>query len=483
VTRLVLLSLALATACGSTVQVSTSGQVGGTTPTGDGLTAQSAAPAARGTSPGGSLPGAPTAVAGGARTGPVSTLAPTTPGERAALGPLTIGVLYTDNGAANAALGVATDASTGTKAVMDALVAGVNRRGGLAGRKVVATYYAANANASDYSAQASAACSYFTQDHKVPVVLDLAYGNKFGMAACLAAKGVVDIGLLTSDAVDDESVGLFAAPSWLSSTRRYPAVLEGLHASGYLTSANKVGVLLEDCPHLQRSFDRAVLPAISRLGLTLAATEHLACATGFSSAAPASASVQSAALRFRSRGVDRILMVSDFEQVTLLLMANYAQSQGWHPGYVLTSQAQTEVMRANIASGQWPQLHGVGWAPGLDIDDPRTPLPAADRQCLDTIKQGGVAVSGWQNTYVATTECSLVQLLGAGLRLSGGDATGRTLMAAISRLGSSWTAPGIVSGRTAFGPHRHEGPAAVRPFAYADACACLRYTGPAATVP
>lgn len=485
-TLLVAGALAGITACGSTVPMT--GQAATSTSLGSVDGGLAGVPSSATTAPGATRSTGSAATPGGTEVtaGGPSAVRPGAPGGPArpvGRGPLTIGVLFSDNGAANAALGVATDASNSPKNLMTALIAGVNRNGGLAGRTLTAVYYAVDAQSSDYSTQANAACSYFTDDHPVPVVLDLAFGNKFGMAACLSKHGVLDVGIRTSDTVADNGVELFAAPGWMTSTRRYPAVLAGLHATGYVTSKNKVGVLLEDCPDLQRAYDQAVLPAIKRLGLVLADTEHLQCASGFASAGPASAAVQSAVLRFRGSGVDRILMVSDFEQVTLLLLANYAESQQWRPGFMLSSQAQTEVMRANIASGQWPQLHGVGWSPGLDIDDPRRPLPAADKRCLDLIKQGGVTVSGWVNTYIATTECTELFFLGAALQLSNGDEHGSALMAAVDRLGAGFTAPGIVSGRTVFGPRRHDGPAAVAPFAYVASCSCLRYVGAATALP
>ena len=476
-------SIALLTACGSTV-ATVSGQPTQTLSAGasnDELTA----PSSQGTS---SVPGAlagPAASGGNSgsigavRSGSTAIPPPSSGSRRAADaigGPLKIGVLYPDNGAANAALGVTTNASNTPKSIMTALVSALNRAGGLAGRKLTVDYYTFDSTSSDYSTQANAACAHFTEDDPVPVVLDFALGNQFGMAACLAKRGVADFGLGTTDTVEDNAVGLYASPDWMTSSRRYPAVLEGLHATGYLTSKNKIGVLVENCPFLQRAYRQAVLPEISRLGLNRVDTEELDCTSGFSSAGPASASIQSAVLRFRSHGVDRLLMVSDFEQVTLLLLAHDAESQGWRPGYMLSSVAQTEVMRPNIPSGQWPQLHGVGWLPGLDIDDPHQALPPADKHCLDLIKQGGVTVSGWQNTYVANALCSDVLFLGAALHGSGGNANGQALMAAVEALGSAFVAPGIVNGRTHFGPERRDGPAAVAPFAFVASCHCLQYT-------
>jgi hypothetical protein len=482
---LLVVAVVLTAACGSTVQVTGQAGPGGLAVDAEGdalATTQTRGSAASGGT-GSSAPSASGGQRGGPGVGPGSA----TPGGAgaavgtkvpAARGPLEIGLVYGDNGAANAALGVAISASNGPRAVMAALVTALNRAGGLAGRKVVVHYYSFDSTSSDYGAEASAACAYFTEDKRVPVVLDLAFGNKFGMATCLAKHGVVDIGHAASDTVADNDVRLFAAPAAMSSTRRYRGVLATLEATGYVTSKNKIGVLLEDCPHLQRAYRQGVLPEVARYGLDVVDTEQMSCATGFSSAGPASASVQSAVLQFRSRGVDRVLMVSDFEQVTLLLLANYAESQGWRPGYLLSSTAQTEVMRPNIASGQWPQLHGAGWLPGLDVDDPHQPAAGADKRCLDLIRNGGVVVSGWQDRYVATAECALVFLLQAALERSAGDARGTAVMAAVEGLGSSFQAPAIVGGRTSFGPRRHDGPAAVAPFGYVGACSCLRYVGP-----
>lgn len=483
-------SVALLAGCGSTV-ATVSGQPAGVDSL-DSPGSVAASPAQSGAMPSGAEPpgvvppgsaapvpgGSGPAVVGGA--GPAAAPATGPGGTRATAaghGPLKIGMLYPDDGAANAALGVTTSAANNPKNIMQALVAAVNKHGGLAGRKLTVDYDTVDATSSDYSTQANAACARFTQDDPVPVVLDLAFGNRYGMADCLAKHGVADFGDGTSDTVSDNAVGLFAAPDWMTSTRRYPAVLNGLHATGYLTAKNKIGVLLEGCPYLRRAYQQAVVPTISRLGLDLVDTEDLDCTTGFSSAGPASSAVQAAILRFRSHGVDRLLMVSNYEQVALLLMANAAESQNWRPGYMLSSNAQTEVMRSNIPSGQWPQLHGIGWSPGLDIDDPHQPLPASDQHCLDLIKEGGDAVSGWQNVYVATTECSALFFLGAALQKSGGNPTGRALMDSVEGLGTSFVSPGIVDGRTSFGPDRRDGPAAVAPFGYVAACRCLKYTG------
>jgi hypothetical protein len=176
-------------------------------------------------------------------------------------------------------------------------------------------------------------------------------------------------------------------------------------------------------------------------------------------------------------------MVSDYEQVVLELFAPQAESQGYRPGYLLSSQAQTSVMRPNLPSGQWPQLHGVGYARGVDIDDPRTPLPSVDRQCLSLLRAGGATTTGWQDTYVATAICNPFLLLQHALRLTNGDAQGRALAQAIASLGTTFAAAGTVDGRTRFGQGRTDGPDTAAPFSFVQDCSCLRYTGSAVRVP
>lgn len=492
----------LITACGTTVPFSTRSTAGSSLSLGATGTNQDGAPAVGGangiatgqTNAGGNAAGPQSSAtiasgnisqspnrggqaSGGSAGGSIATRGSLT------TGPLTIGMVYSNNGAANSALGLATSASAGPQNVMGALVAALNKQGGLAGRKLAVEYYPVDATSSDYSTEAQSACANFTQDHPVPVVLDFTFGTRYGMATCLARYGVADFGIGTSDTVSDNAAGLFASPDWMTSSRRYRAVITGLHTTGYLSPHNKIGVLLEDCGYLQRAYQQTVLPEISQLGLKLVDTETFACTAGFSSAGPDSATISSAILHLRTDGADRLLIVSDYEQVALLLLANQAESQGWRPGYMLSSAAETEVIRSDIPSVQWPQLHGIGWSPGLDIDDPNQPPSQVEQRCVNLIKDGGLAVSGWQNIFTANAVCTEIFFVGSALQHSSGDASGGALMTAIDSLGASFVAPGIVDGSTFFGPSRHDGPAAEAPFAYVGSCGCMKYTGPSFTVP
>jgi hypothetical protein len=396
---------------------------------------------------------------------------------------LKVGLLYADNGQANAALGVGTSNSLTPEKALKAFVSAFNRSGGLAGRRLEPVYHAIDATASDYSAQASAACARFTQDTRVAVVLDYALHIRYGMGACLAKNGIAHLALNAADEAEADALPLLVTPGAMTTDRLYRGVLAGLSRTKYVGRENRVGVLLEDCPHLRRVLDRAIEPTMASLGLQLTRTQTFGCATGFAAAGPAASAIQSAVLAFRSAGVDRVLMVSDFEQVALLLFGPQAESQGYRPGYLLSSQAQASVMRPNLPAGQWPQLHGVGYARGVDIDDPRTPLPSTDRRCLSLLQAGGAAAQGWQDTYVATGICTPFLLLEQALRSTGGDAQGRAVAQAVASFGTSFVAAGTVDGRTRFGRGRNDGPDDAAPFGFVQDCSCMRYTGSPMRVP
>jgi hypothetical protein len=501
-------AVALLAGCGSTAQSQRLSAAGGASaadgsalPGVDGLTAPDAAdelgtigtPGATGPASGaGSAPisgdGGASAVEipGAPDPGPASgTASAGTNGQSSAAtsAPLKIGLLYADNGEANAAVGASTSNSLNAERALKAFVEGFNKSGGLEGRKIQPVYHAIDATSSDYSTQASAACARFTQDNRVAVVFDYALHIRYGMGACLAKNGIPHLALNAADEAQGDALLLFATPGNMTTDRLYRSVLSGLSGTEYVTSEHRVGVLLEDCPHLRRVLDQSVKPTMKTLELQLVSTQTFGCATGFTAAGPAASAIQSAVLAFRSADVDRVLMVSDYEQVALLLFGPQAESQGYRPGYMLSSQAQASVMRANLPSGQWPQLHGVGYARGVDIDDPGTPLPSTDKRCLSLLQAGGAAARGWQDTYVATAICNPFLLLEQALRVTKGDAQGRAVSQAITSLGTSFVAAGTVDGRTRFGDKRTDGPENAAPFSFVTDCSCMRYTGSPVRVP
>jgi ABC-type branched-subunit amino acid transport system substrate-binding protein len=480
-------------ACGSTVQVTGTGSVGSDGGTGSlAQPGSSGAPAVAGYDGGDRTGGLAGGHGAGGRAGsgdPSSSGDPgSAPGDPAPAtsrittpaaggsGPLRIGLLVPELGSANSALGAQSTSAVSPKSVASALATSLNRTGGIAGHKIEIVYRSWDASSSNYSNEAAASCAYFTQDAPVPVVIDLGFGLHYGMQACLGKKGEATLGPPSDDAATS-AARLFATPNYVTSSRRYRAVVQGLSDTGYLTQKSRIGVVLENCPDLSRAFQQSVRPALTQRGLHLVTTYDMDCTQGFASAGPAASAIQGAVLNFRSNNVDRVLLVSDFEQIALMLFGNQAESQGYRPGYALSSLASAAITRANIPQGQWPQLHGVGSFPYSDIDDPHAAPTPVEKHCLQLIKSGGVNVTSWADRAIAAQMCNNLLLVSASVTQQRGADSGTAIAAGIERLGQSFSVAGLVTGGTLFSSTRRDGPRDGSVFQYVPSCGCSRYSG------
>lgn len=194
-------ALALAcAACGTTVQMPGRTALGGpAAAAGDGLSVPAALPAdgpsvelSTASGSAGLPAGAPAlgarsaadpagSVTAAATGGPARGGAPgaaTAPGRPLAHGPgvtartIAVGFPYAPNAdQAQAALGNTAVTQGDPKRVVEALVAEINRTGGVAGRKLVAVFHELDAQSSETAAQREQGlCSTYTEDHKVLAV-------------------------------------------------------------------------------------------------------------------------------------------------------------------------------------------------------------------------------------------------------------------------------------------------------------------------
>jgi hypothetical protein len=489
---------ALTAACGTTVPVAqqaTQQQPGaeglgavpapGSTQGSGGTTGGIAAPGGTGFVPGSSGTGG----GSGTTTGsvPLSQQPGTAPTGAVAgriTSPLQIGLVYNDVSGSSAALG-ATTTDVDAKQVAQALVRGVNAKGGLAGRKLEAIEYSFNNQDPDFSTDAAEACAKFTEDNHVSVVLDGGFGTIGGFRDCLQKHGVLDI----TQAVEDDRVGSRRAPLHdntfnMTPDRAYGATLNGLTATGYLTKSSQFGVIVEQCPHLLRAYGNTIKPLIAKLGMKPPLERTIECTTGFASAGNAAAPISSAVLAFRQGGADRVMFVSDYETVVLLLFANAASSQSYQPGYALTSNAQAEYIRQNLNdSRQWPGLNGVGWAPSFDVADANVPPTPTERRCLELVQAGGLQAQDYLSRGLVYVACSTFLLLEAALMRTNGVSTPQVLQGAINGIGSGYVAPGLIGGGTTFTSSRRDGPDLVRVFGYDDKRQVVAYRGGITRVP
>ncbi|HEU5035158.1 MAG TPA: hypothetical protein VFT62_10460 [Mycobacteriales bacterium] len=499
---LVVAAAVLAAGCGSTVPpqlVNASGSLG---PAGDaGLTAPNVVATSAGTAPpAGALPGsaggvptqgtAPnTAAVDGTGTPPPAVTNPSTgtarPGRITA--PLKIGLTYINNQQASASLGANDPRTNSVKTVTEAYVKAINAAGGLAGRKLEAVEYEWHSGDGSWSTAASAACAKFTQDNHVSVVLDEAFGTVGGFRDCLQKAGVFDITNQTvGDAVASANAPLYAGVGALTLDRAYAAVLTQEVRSGYLGKTNHLGIVLEGCPDNQRAYARTLGPLVKRLGLAPPKLVTFDCVDSTAGgAAQGQAAISNAILRFRQPPtVDRVMFVSAQESAVLLLFGASAQSQNYHPGYLLSSNAQAHLFTeggSGFPSPQLPQLHGVGNSPYTDISAARA--TATDARCLALIRPIGINPGNYDDRGQAVFTCGPFLLLEAALQRTRGDASASGLAAAVAGLGNAFAAPDVLAGSTSYSSSRRDGGDLVQTFGYVSSCRCIRYSGQPAHAP
>ena len=484
--------VAAAAGCGSTVPPSSVGvtSTAGASSSTNGLSV----PTANG-QPGGALEpltGAASAGSGthGAAPAPAPASVGAGPGHVAhasVTGPLKIGLAYINNQQASAALGTSDPRTNSVKTVVEAFVRAINAAGGLDGRKLDAVEYEWHSGDGSWSTAAESACAKFTQDAHVSVVLDEAFGTVGGFRDCLQQAGVFDI---TNQGVgDDVSSGqapLYAAVGDLTVDRAYASVLTEEMQSGYLSSKNQLGILVEACPENLRAYDRTLLPLIRHLGLAAPKMYTFDCVDSTAGgASQGSAAINNAILRFRQRPtVDRVMFVSTDEAAALLLFGASASSQDYHPGYLLSSNAQAHLATesgSGFTSDQLPQIHGVGNMPYADVSD--SAPSAVDKRCMNLLRAASVTPGNYDDTGQAVFSCGPFLLLEAALRRSDGDASADALAHAIAALGTTFSAPGILGGTTRYGATTRDGGYLVQTFGYVASCSCIRYSGKPAVSP
>jgi hypothetical protein len=505
-TAVSVLALALVTACGSTVQqqstlagpgspvVEDGIPDGSSNGTGDGLelpvpdpgeadpAGDSSVPDPTGAQP--DIAGAPPA---GGGTGPAPDTAPDSaaPPAGAAVdrSPLRIGLLYVNNDAA-AGAGVDNGNTFGPRRVLEALVKSTNDGGGLAERRLEPTYVELKSSSSSYASDLQAACARFVEDAKTPLVLSFLGITSDQFSSCLAKAGVAHVngsyGLGDTTSMSSQPTTVSAQA--LSVDRRSKAQLEQLTAAGHLTRSSRIGVVVEGCPYNTRAVDRTLLPTAKRLGLNVVQQQQVRCFGGINDLGGLASDSQNAVLRFAADQVDRVLIVSSVEANVLLVFTNAAESQGYRPGYALTSLALANVLKDNVPQQQLVGAKGVGWLPTVDDAGPTlTPTPQA-RECAQRVRAQGVSPAGIVDHATVFAGCDAFVLAERVLGRSRGTTAPAAWSAALDAVGTSFRGAATLEGRTDFAGGRRDGPARVRTFGWDGGCSCFRYTGAGAPV-
>lgn len=482
--------VSLATACGSTVQLSSSvpGEAGEGALGAPGSAMEGPAPGASspgGTSTQGTTGGvaAPSAgadastSAGAGSTGTTgSTPGQTAPGDAVALpgvtkSTITVGVVAADPSTSETFENAGyKEASLGNEpANWRAMAKEINDHGGIAGRRLELVFYLVNLTESP-ATQGQAACTSFTEDNQVAAVLS---GYYYAPAhRCLSQKGVPSL-LGTNYGVDGELAReMPAVVAWATPLLdRIAGVLPGaFQRLGKLRSGTTAGIIVTDSAPYLRSEAR-LRSALTSQGVTLVTEKIRDSDSGDYSGAVNDAS--RAVLRFRSEGVTEVMFLSHnaFEP-TVFMQA--ASSQGYEPTYLLSSQQYPGTLAGLVPASQLDGAVGVGWAPALDLSSGYDTSPRA-QACLAAFKKQGITFGSAVETAAGLLACDGVELLDRAAERPGGLTNGDALLAA-ARDGRA----GFVSAvnfKTTFPSGRPDGVAAYRSMAFSGGCGCFNYQG------
>lgn len=506
------LLLALATACGSTVQGTSTVLGGGTagglsaSPGSDGLGGTAPVPGSTGTVAGGTGGTTPAGTTGGSATGgvpgttggtsanPVSGLS----GPGVTAKEIYVGVVDAQNAdAVNQAAGVGAITHGDSNANARAVIDDINKHGGVAGRKLVmVTAPFDTTSTQSFETQWAAICETFTEDRPVFAVLDTGTES---FHDCLAKAGVVQLSYNLAGWGDEEyrTHPGFIEMSFPSVERlaRYmvPSLVEQDYFAPWNTAtgqpaaagAVKVGVLTYDDKHYSHAVNTILVPALKKLGYTpiVARIGGVGTASDYGGQA---ASVKAAQLSFATGGVTHVVLFESNGGLSTFFMPN-ARSQTYYPRYgVNTGSGSEALLEAGIVDPQqFNGAVGFGWIPAVDlrvVDYPEhSPYSDAGRRhCRTVMREHGITPDSGNAEAIMLSACAGLYLLQTALadvpRVSLG-----TFVASVERLGSSYHAAGSLG--QYFAPGRHDGANRTYHWRFVAACGCFQYAGPLRTIP
>lgn len=373
--------------------------------------------------------------------------------------------------------------STGSASVGDqkrqveALVADLNSRGGIAGRKVVPVFYDTKGTSSNNNPNtvAQAACSYWTQDNQVWAAMTyVVQMDNRALYQCLAEKHVVFMPLA------GEAASTFAkyapylwSPAGVTPEQVAPLWMARLKALGYFNGWNAtlgqagtgvpvIGLLYgngvrNNQPELDTSFRTAVKQALAAYGLHVTSEAEIVASQ---------ASESSAVLRFENAHVTHV--IGDYSMVNF---TQSAESQGYHPRYGLSSFAGGVAMKLYAPPDQLRGALGIGWVPSGDVEADRDPGSPGETRCRTVMQNAHQDTTVRLAWFAMTWACDVFTFLEHTLPGAGLDPT--QLPASASRAGRL---SGAFTFAMQFRQGKPYGVATARDYAWDTGCSCFLYT-------
>jgi ABC-type branched-subunit amino acid transport system substrate-binding protein len=374
---------------------------------------------------------------------------------------------------ANAA-GVKAVGDTDQLAAYKAVVAEVNRTGGVAGGRKIVIVPRERAISENNSQAAQRTCAAFTEDDRV-LVANGYFAQDSPMVPCLASRGVLSVasGYVEAGSQRDFTRfgGRYMAPAVVDTTTAARAYVDALVRQGFLTPKSTVGLLWFDFADFVAAREAGLLPALKRHGITLK-REYRATYKGDPAELGQIASqMQAASLRFASDRVDRVLTL-DFNGTLQFFFMQNAENQGYRPKYGLASWSDAEFLRANSSATQLSGSTGIGWLPSYDADQQHQPLDPAKKRCLAIMKSADMPPIEAQGDRILQYQACATVLYVASLLNKATDLTPAGLAAAAASLGQQ---PSYAGFSDSYARDKLWGGAAYRDLDFGGTCSCFTY--------
>lgn len=406
-----------------------------------------------------------------------------------------VGLTYTsDAEQANRSIGV--DVSQGdTKANAEAIIADINERGGVAGRKLVPIFHAYEAQSSKTDAQQDQeACARFTEDNKVFAVMG--DGRSDNLRACLLKARVLQV--IGGQLYAEDKVTFDANPQAFNlgapmQDRWFRALVPGLVRQKYFSGWNpataspgaapaKVAVIGFDSPMWTRPVPKVLLPALARAGHPVDPDNvvYILAPQTAAEQGPAVAQIQNAALRFAQNGVTHVVFLDTTGGLTLLF-ATAARNQQYYPRYGVGTTSGLQALY-DIGALQERELSGatgIGWNPFIDLPGEASEgfANAKSRACLAMLKKRtGQEYGSTNEATIALSQCDELYVTADTVRGIVGSINLDSARAVLERAGSF---PLASMPSAFFSRDKHDGPEVTWDMYWDSPCRCVKYVGAA----
>lgn len=517
--RLLLASVTVAVlgaGCGTTVPLSQrSGPSAGVQSSGAGLSGAgsgtaSGSPASAGGGPGslggtgsGSAPGGGTGSASGVGSGGASggasgggaggsgnqnsvTLGPgvSQPGDGPGVTSTTINVggYYDPNlNTADAALGAGGASPGNYQDETNAAVAYINAHGGVDHRKINMIWQRVNAETDSSAQLQQETCSDWTQDHK-------SFIFNTGLPIwdqCAASEGALGIagGYLVAETTPIlQQYPMDIDLDGFTIDRGDRITIEGLAREGYFSTGARVGVATWDDSNFHYGITAGVDPALAAIGLHNVPVEYITVPQSYSDLGATSSSVAGAVLKFRSEGIDHVILLDggagiNSAGILVLEWMNQANSQRYYPKYGLNSTSGFTGLASDYPEQEMVGSEGVGWSPSLDLstaDYDALPQSTEQKECVKAMAAAGQAPQSTNQEALELGFCNEFFFLQYAFSRMTGPLNQRTALEAIDSVGSSFA--DLTTFGVTYTASQHDGATLVRNVAFVQSCTCYRYT-------